>query len=73
VAGFGHLPAELGEVAREPGVDEDQAAGLIDQVKIDHVVAQAVNTRSDLLAGTEWSGTGHGFSSRGDEVRYSQL
>jgi hypothetical protein len=56
---------QLGEVSGQPGVDEDQAVGVIDQVEVDDVVAEAVDAGSDLTGRGVRSGTAHGPSSGG--------
>jgi hypothetical protein len=56
---------QLGEVAGQPGVDEDQAVGVVEQVEVDDVVAEAVDAGRDLEGSGVRTGMGHGSSSGG--------
>lgn len=59
-ARIGQVLAQLPEVCRQTSVDENQSVGILDQVEIDDVVAEAVDAWSDVAVG----GTGHAFLRR---------
>ena len=61
----GQVVVELAKVAGQSGVDEGETVRVLYQVEVDDVVAQAVDTGSDLSAGLlARSFIGHGSSKR---------